>query len=70
MENRDDEDNVDGVDLVMARKHSTSNDDILDEVSASNVNVMSKPHRMNLPLNTLEIEDTNIEPSSIIYFLG
>ena len=41
-ETRDDEDNVDGVDLVMARKHSTSNDDILDGVSASNVNVMSK----------------------------
>ena len=42
LETRDDGDNVDGVDLVMASKHSTSNDDILDGVSASNVNVMSK----------------------------
>ena len=42
LETRDDEDNVDGVDLVMARKHSTSDDDILVGVSTSNVNVMSK----------------------------
>ena len=42
LETRDDGDNVDGVDLDMASKHSTSNDDILDGVSASNVNVMSK----------------------------
>ena len=42
LENRDDEDNVNGVDLDVARKLSTSNDDILDGVATSNVNVMSK----------------------------
>ena len=41
-ETRDDEDNVDGVDLVMARNQSTRNDDVLDGISTSNVNVMSK----------------------------